>query len=180
MSKVIKFPFESKKGGSIMSVCIRPEWVPAKKDALRFIKIVLFFANNSSQKLYKTKLNKLLFYTQFLYHKKFHEKLLQDEFICDHYGPVLEHLDAYLDILAEINSITLKETDYGTIIVPEIAIDDSAYNVYEMEILANILKAFDHCTARQISQYSHEESLWINTPLKEVIPVKRSYELRDV
>ena len=38
-----------------------------KMNLKTFAKLVLFFANNTKTRLYKTKLNKLLFYTQFLF-----------------------------------------------------------------------------------------------------------------
>ena len=41
-----------------------------KKSKLNLLKYTLFFANKSKKNLYKTKLNKLLFYTQFIYYKK--------------------------------------------------------------------------------------------------------------
>ncbi|MCK4260417.1 MAG: DUF4065 domain-containing protein [Halanaerobiales bacterium] len=82
-----------------------------KKVVLQFAKIVLFFSNNSSMRLYKTKLNKLLFYSQFLFYKKYNERLFEGDFICDYYGPVLEDLDYFLKILNENEIIKIDYTE---------------------------------------------------------------------
>lgn len=141
------------------------------------LKTILYYCNKSSQKLYKTKLNKLLFYTQFLHYKNHDEQLLNGNFICDHYGPVLENLDEYLSLFERAGFISLKNTRYGKVIESNVAIDKKDYSDKERKTMQKVLNKFDNYTSREISDYSHEESLWENTELKDVIDIERAYEL---
>lgn len=144
-----------------------------------FARLVLYFANNTSTRLYKTKLNKLLFYTQFLYFKRYNDDLLETDFICDYFGPVIEDIDKYLDEIESIGLIKLENTAYGKFISTEYNLLDDNYTKEELLILNKVSNYFDKYSASQISEYSHDEPLWINTNLKDVIPLERAYELND-
>ena len=67
MAKVYVF---YRKGGIGMGAAqaLEPK---CQKNLINISKMVLYFANHTSTKLYQTKLNKLLFYAQFLHFKKF-------------------------------------------------------------------------------------------------------------
>ncbi len=167
---------EMRKGGNRMQA----QKSLTEEAILQLAKVVLFFANSSSMRLYKTKLNKLLFYTKFLYFKKFQGSLFAGDFICDHYGPVLDDLDLYLDILRKNNIIDTIFTDYGTIVVPKVKLNESVYSSKEMSVLRSVLNKFDSYTSREISDYSHRESLWCNTKIKETINLERAIELNEL
>jgi uncharacterized phage-associated protein len=143
-------------------------------------KIILYFANYTGDNLYKTKLQKLLFYTQFLYYKTYSLRLLEDDFICDYYGPVIENLDEYLNIFCQSGFIRLANTNYGTIITPRIVIGKEEYTEEEKEILKRVLKKFDKFTATEISIYSHNEKLWKRGEIKCKIDIERAAELNDL
>lgn len=151
-----------------------------KKNTGKVVKIILYFANNTTTKLYKTKLNKLLFYVQFLYYKTFKERLIRDDFICDYHGPTIPDLDYYLNSFDELGFIELHTTNYGTVIYPKIIIAKDDYTDNERDILKKVLKTFDKVTATEISDYSHKETLWFNTNMKEIISVERANELNDL
>lgn len=146
---------------------------------LQLSKLIIFFANKSKINLYKTKLNKLLFYAQFLYYKTYGERLLGDEFIKDYYGPVLEDIDRSLMFLSDSRIIDLSENKYGLIIEACFELNEEAYSSAEEEILNKVNKKFEKYTAADISEYSHQESLWINTELKEKIEITRAKELNE-
>jgi len=148
-------------------------------DLAQFAKIVVFFANNSDSPLYKTKLNKLLFYTQFQYYKEFKKPFFDMTFIKDHYGPVLEDLDYCLYKLEGNEFIEVNEDDFGEVIESTCVLSPKNYTNDELYILNKVLNKFGGFTSRKISLYSHEESLWLDTDLKEVIPVRRAGELND-
>ncbi|QEK12692.1 DUF4065 domain-containing protein [Crassaminicella thermophila] len=149
------------------------------RDQVNLVKCILYFAQRTTQRLYKTKLNKLLFYAQFLYYKKYGDILLNYKFIKDYHGPVIENLDDHLDFFAEAKLIKLKSTNYGTVILPGIKLKNSAYEEKEKEILKKVLDKFDMYTAAEISDYSHKEDLWLYTELKEEIDIERAIELHE-
>ncbi|WP_273327837.1 Panacea domain-containing protein [Vallitalea guaymasensis] len=146
---------------------------------IQLAKVILYFARYSSQNMYKTKLNKLLFYAQFLYYKIYRYRLIDTEFIKDYYGPVLNDLDDKLDILKKANLIELRKDPFGEVVLPVILLKENAYSKKELEVLEIVRKQFDNYSSRKISQYSHEESLWLETDLKEIIEIERANELRD-
>lgn len=144
-----------------------------------FARLVLYFANNTSARLYKTKLNKLLFYTQFLYYNKYHEDLLETDFICDYFGPAIEDIDSFLEEVESIGLIKLENTVYGKFINAEYNLLDENYTKEELLILNKVANKFDKFSASQISEYSHDEPLWINTNIKEIIPLESANELNE-
>lgn len=171
MNKVI-YLNNYKKKGIIMS--------EERTSKLNLLKYILFFANKSKKNLYKTKLNKLLFYTQFIYYKKYKERLLRDDFICDFYGPAIENIDYYLSEFESKKFIERLNSQFGTIIMPEVVLDDEAYEEKELDVLYAVLNKFDKFTSAQISEYSHKESLWSEKHIKEIIDIERAEELKNI
>lgn len=151
-----------------------------RKNVLNLLKYVLFFANKSTKNLYKTKLNKLLFYTQFMYYKKYKIRLIEDDFISDFYGPAIEKIDEYLDEFQNKKFIEKVQSDFGTVILPEVNLKDDFYKDEELDILYTVLKKFDKFTSAQISEYSHRETLWTETNTKDVIDIERANELHEI
>lgn len=150
-----------------------------KKSKLNLLKYILFFANKSKKNLYKTKLNKLLFYTQFIYYKKYKVRLLSDEFVCDFYGPVIEEMDSYLGEFENKKFIKRIKSQFGAIIMPEVTLKDNYYEKKELDVLYTVLNEFDKYTSAQISEYSHKESLWSDNRIKQTISIERAEELKD-
>lgn len=147
---------------------------------LKLAKLVLYFANNTTEKLYKTKLQKLLFYTQFLFYKLYTEKLLADDFIHDYFGPTIECLDEYLDTFESSGLIKLIKTNYGVSIMPKIVLSKDDYSAEEKEVLKRVLKKFDKFTATEMSYYSYEEKLWDQESIQGIIEIERAIELHDL
>lgn len=147
-------------------------------DIQQFAKVVLYFVNSSSALVYKTKLNKLLFYAQFLFAKRYGQVFFESQrFIKDHYGPVMENLDSFLLTLQNTGFIDIENNDFGQVITGKVRIKTNDYLKEEEEVLKTILTRFDKSTSREISNISHTESLWQDTPLKGEIDVRRAYEL---
>lgn len=156
-------------------ICMHKE----KENLYNILKIVVYFAHHSSRKLYKTKLNKLLFYTQFLYYKLYKKRLLADDFICDYYGPVLDDLDQYLQLFSEIGVINIENTQFGNTIESEKLIPLSEYSENELFVLKRVSDQFDSFTSRDISEYSHKEALWEECDYKEVIRLEEADKLNE-
>lgn len=147
---------------------------------LKLSKLVLYFANNSTEKLYKTKLQKLLFYTQFLYYKLYGEKLIEDDFIHDYFGPTIQDMDEYLDTFESAGLIKLSNTNYGVSITPKIVLSKDDYSAEEKEVLKRVLKKFDKLTAAEILSYSNDEQIWNEKNIQGIIEIERALELHDL
>lgn len=147
---------------------------------LEHAKLTLYFANNSTEKLYKTKLQKLLFYTQFLYYKLYNKKLIEDDFIHDYLGPTIANMDEYLDTFEAAGLIKLCSTNYGVSIIPKIVLSREDYSIEEKEVLKRVLKKFDKLTATEILSYSSQEQIWNTDSIQGIIEIERALELHDL
>ena len=140
-------------------------------------KLTLYFANNMELKLYKTKLHKLLFYTEFLYAKEYHRSLLNEKFIKHYYGPVLTGLDEYLKLIDDTPMITLETTNLGTYINPCKNITLDSFDKETQIILLKVVEKFKSFTSSEISDYSHLEPLWLEKDYEEEICYKEADNL---
>lgn len=179
MAKVIDFNKQSKGGGVMGVKAMAEEQISDTKNLLTFAKIVLYLANDTSTKLYRTKLHKLLFYVQFTYLKRYNEKLLMNDFICQKYGPVLPTLDVYLSLIEKVGLIKMVSDQHGSFVVPKKKFAETSYNK-EIGTIKEVSSKFDTWTAGEISEYSHREPLWKQTRLRHVIPSSKAEELNDL
>lgn len=150
------------------------------ENLLMICKLTLYFANNMDLKLYKTKLHKLLFYTEFLYAKEYHQSLLNEKFIKHYYGPVLTGLDEYLKIINDTSMLTLETTNLGTYINPCKNIPLDSFDKEIQIILLKIVGKFKSFTSSEISDYSHLEPLWTEKDYEEEISYQEAYKLRGL
>lgn len=109
---------------------------------LKTFKVIMFFCSNATTVLFRTKLHELLFYAQYYYFKKHKEKLFDEEFFTDYFGPAMKNLDFYLNTLVKSGVIVLDETKYGTKIVTKIRVTKSSYTKNECEVLEKVLNEY--------------------------------------
>ena len=157
----------------------KDRWKGAIKLNVGLAKAILYLLVESHEPIYKTKLNKLLFYSQFLYAKKYSLDLIGKRFIKDYYGPAIEDLDQELFLLKQKNFIKIEYTNYGTIIYPLIKFKDDNYTYQEREVLQQVVDKFRYHTSAAISEQSHTEPLWINRQFKQEIPLEEAYKLKE-
>ncbi|MFR0781265.1 MAG: Panacea domain-containing protein [Zhenhengia sp.] len=146
---------------------------------VRLAKAILFLLVGEGQPVYKTKLNKLLFYAQFLYAQKKYGDLIEKKFIKDYYGPVIADIDHELSILQQYGLIDMDNNGYGTLIYPLVKFKDDNYTCQEREVLQAVVERFRGISASCISERSHGEQLWIERQLKQEIPLEEAYKLTE-
>lgn len=156
----------------------RGDSMEEKEYKYRLLKYILYFTNDADS-VYKTKLNKLLFYMQFLYYKKYDFKLINKEFICDYYGPNMEGLDNSLKEFKEKGWIEINTTQFGKIINPKVKLNSNEYTSEENILLKQISNKFKSYTSKQISEYSHDEPIWKEGTIKKIIPIEKAKELNE-
>ncbi len=127
----------------------------------------------------KTKLNKLVWYFDFLSFKENSISATGLVYEHMHYGPTPVHYQSLLDYLEshgniEVCEIILNEEKniIGDYFKCTTEPDISIFNVKERECLIRVCEIFSHMNAKQISEFSHTEDAWKNTEFKEII----SYE----
>lgn len=145
-------------------------------DFNKLVEMVVYLTSKLD-KVSKTKLMKLLFYSDF---RNFRETGLSISGMTYRhlpFGPVPDHHYLILDALSEMNHIKLEPfSDYeGEYLVPEHEPDFSFFDRDELEILNGVIDDFSNMNAAEISEYSHQEEAYTATKEKEYI----SYEYAD-
>lgn len=145
-------------------------------DFNKLVEMVIYLTTQPG-KVSKTKLMKLLFYSDF---RNFSETgLSMSGMTYRHlpFGPVPDHHYLILDVLCELGHIRLEpfENFEGEYLVPEIESDISIFDEDEIIVLESVINDFRNMNAYQISEYSHREKAYTNTENKEYI----SYEYAD-
>ncbi len=150
-------------------------------DFNKFINVVLFFAQNVSQ-LWKTKLNKLLFYSDFKHFREFTVSLMGAKYIKLEFGPVPKDYEALLWGLETMGFIKVNPTEVGNdytgyLIQPLADYDPDMFTEEELALLHQIVQRYGDYSSAEISEVSHKESAWLKTPFAQVISYKHALEL---
>lgn len=144
-------------------------------DFARFANAVLFFASREPG-LLKTKLLKLLWYSDFLSFRRNTISLTGSRYMHFAYGPVPEKYDLLLGTmdgeLADIIPQPIPPNYMGEEIRARQAFDAFVFTADELAILADVADRFSGYTCSAISEYSHNEPAYANTGDRERI----SYE----
>ncbi len=131
----------------------------------RAAQMVLFFAQNMPD-LFKTKLNKLLFYADFLHFSQKGQSISGMEYRAIEFGPVPADFDKLLvrlseDNLVEVREKKIGETDYtGEIIQPKQNYDSTLFEPEQQKVLIEVANRFSKMTAKQVVDISHKEEGW--------------------
>ncbi|ODA39170.1 type II TA system antitoxin MqsA family protein [Desulfosporosinus sp. BG] len=152
--------------------------VDTEFDFEKLANAVIFFAYHD--RLVKTKLQKLLFYADFLSTKRYGKQIVGMPYVHHHYGPVPynhEFVHSCLLMSNIIDTVPL-EGPYGReIITPSNPPNLSVFTTEELDILTTVLEYFKGFSATQISEFSHKEKGYLETPHKEIIPYLYSEHL---
>ena len=149
-----------------------------KFDVEKFIAVVLFFALNQSE-LYKTKLLKLLWYSDMLFFKENTVSITGMKYIHQQFGPVPAQHSMCLSLLETLGIIELQEQEFGEVVLPkgdESLIEKLSKS--EIEVLKTINEKFFYTKAREISAASHKEKGYKETSLSEPISYEYAFELK--
>lgn len=124
---------------------------------------VLFFAQHA--KPLKTRLNKLLFYGDFLNFKRSGFSISGCNYRAIPYGPVPSHFHELFGILETEKFIRIEEELYdhggvGERFSASQEFDPSLFSEAELNTMQQVLDAFEDKRTRKIIELSHEESGW--------------------
>jgi len=143
---------------------------------------ILFFVKNCNNKyLGATKLNKLLYYLDFISYRDRDKAVTGDIYIHKGYGPVPDKIDDVIVILTSNKSIKVELLPYkdgGTFKYetnrePNMKVFDS----FENELLNKICKEFELWSTDKIVSQTHLEAPWFYSKLFEVVNYKYSKDI---
>lgn len=143
----------------------------------KLLNTILFFCTKG---VHKTKLNKLLFYTDFKQFKEYAVSITGATYIHLPYGPVLDQYNCLFSALyEEEDAIEMKEElieQYAyEVFYPKRLVDITIFTPSELKTLALVQEFFQDFGARQISDFSHNEHGYKKTKNGEII----SYEYSE-
>ena len=148
-----------------------------KFDVEKFMAVVLFFALNQSG-LYKTKLMKLLWYSDMFFFKENTISITGMKYIHQQYGPVPDKYSLCLSIMETLGIIELQEQEYGEVVLPK---GDKALleklSKSEIEVLKMVNEKFFYTRTNEISALSHKEKGYKETSLLDPISYEYAFAL---
>lgn len=124
--------------------------------------------------LYQTSLNKYLWYIDFLYYKKYVRSITGLRYIKYEFGPVIEEF-AYKDVInykSDKYYVEEYELNDGGIIIKIKSsknYDLSVFAKEELEVINEVIDKLKNKSCTELSDLSHKEQAWINTPFRELI-----------
>jgi putative zinc finger/helix-turn-helix YgiT family protein len=141
---------------------IRSDTGYVKPDLGKFIHMVLFFLKN--ERLYKTKLNKLLFYSDFYFYKENACAISGSRYRASDFGPVPSEYDVIYNWLMKEDIIKVRE-EFNNLGVSEslyanTEFDKNLFNEKELATLEFVKKKFKNFSATMMKEYSHKEKAW--------------------
>ncbi len=148
--------------------------------------MILFFAEKMHP--WKTKLNKLLFYSDFLHFKKYGYSISGLKYVAIDYGPVPDEYEILFTI-GRINNIFKKvyqeinNDAAGEKILPmkHAKFNSGLFKDHELRILHAVFEKYKNVTSSEIVKMSHDEKAWKeNYKNHKFIDYKYSFDLVHV
>ncbi len=133
-------------------------------DLIRVGQVIAYF--DGKLDLFKTKLNKLLFYSDFCAYKNTGFSITGITYRAISYGPVpSEYEKLYVklcdDQAIDIQNILIRQTgDYADLIKSRWVFDPQCFHSKEIEILEKVASAFKNKSTQEVVEISHKETAW--------------------
>lgn len=137
----------------------------------------------SGAKVYKTKLNKLLFYVDFKYFKDHAVSITGLSYAHLPYGPVPDNYELLYQVILEHDSTLHLEEDVSLDTMAEYFVcegqsEQGVLSLEELETALKVKKYFYNFTSKKITYFSHEEKGYQETKNGDMISYDFSKSLR--
>lgn len=140
----------------------------------KFCAMVLFFAHKSKE-LLKTKLMKLLNYSDMIFYQENGVSISGIRYMHYPYGPVPRRFDILLDTISldHVAHIEISSDDNGYErhqVIPDDEVPEGVLSEKELDVMERVYERFADFGSVKISSYSHKERGYISTKDGEIIP----------
>lgn len=149
--------------GSRLYMCERSKENGFGQMDLNRLKNTLLYFIERIDKVFCTKMNKLLFYSDFLSYRLNGMSITGLTYKAIDYGPVPERWDRVYSYFDEIiqEPIVIGEKE-GTILTSSEKADMSLFTDKEIYVLDTICSQFANCSSTELSRISHNEPAWLD------------------
>ena len=129
-----------------------------------------------------TKMNKLLFYIDFLSYRENGMAISGLSYKAIDYGPVPERWDVVYSEFDEIHQELRSARDFvGSVLISTDKADMTLFSEAERKVMEQVLERFKSLSSRELSKLSHEEKAWINHHDRhESIPFSEAFDLTAI
>lgn len=145
----------------------------------KFFNAILYLCKGGES---KTKLNKLLFYTDFKHFKEYTISTTGAQYAHIPFGPAPNNYDLYYPILIRQGALEIEEIDYpyfsGEKFITKTEPNLNIFSESELRILASVKEYFKGYNASEISKYSHQEKGYQATEIGKIISYCYAQSLR--
>jgi len=146
----------------------------------KFKAVCLYFAKGG---VWKTKLNKLLFYSDFLCYGKKQRPITGCRYAAADYGPVPDNFQLLYSLFVSSNLLRLEERSFengsvGDMFYAVEAFQKDLFDKTELDILTRVQDAFHNFTSKQITEWSHREEAYTATMIGKLISYRHANGLR--
>ena len=142
--------------------------------------MVVYFA--SVPRMFRTKLNKLLFYSDFLNFKHSALSISGAPYLAFERGPVPQHYDWITEALEQQGDIRTVEWSYGEksgdVFDATRVADLSVFSESEVRVLECVRDRFAAATSKRLTDLSHGEAAYSRTPARQMISYQWASELK--
>jgi len=152
----------------------------------RMTEMIVFFTER--KKPFKTVMNKLLFYADFLHFKRTGYSISGARYRAIQMGPVPVRFDALFDHVATKDDVDLMQTELadgkiGAQFEPrkDRPFNKDLFTPEELKTLEDVAQHFAKCTSKQMIELSHEEEAWKEKhEAHEVMDYTKAFELKAI
>ena len=180
-----KHKFEKQLESYFFGICIPNSLTGFKTpDFNKFSEMVVFFTEKLQP--WKTKLNKLLFYTDFILYQETGFSMSGVQYRAIPMGPVPNNFNSIYEYLANNDKIDIYYTNFanggtGEQFKPNSGktFQSDLFTEKELEILNTVAIRFKSASTKEIIDISHKEKAWIDNNIgRKLIDYNYSFELK--
>ena len=179
-----KYKFEKQLENYFFGTCLPNNLTGFKTPNLRkFSEMVVFFTEKLEP--WKTKLNKLLFYADFIMHKQSGFSMSGVQYRAIPMGPVPNNFNSIFEYLVNKDELVICYTNFpdggtGEQFKPNSnkTFDKELFTENELQLLESVAERFKNTSTNEIIEISHKEKAWIdNIAEKKLIDYNYSFEI---
>lgn len=150
-------------------------------DLTKLFNVVLYFCKDGD---FKTKINKLLFYADFLHLRQYTVSITGARYAHATFGPVPDKYETILAVMFENGSLVSEEFMCSDDITGEklVAVKNPDFSLFsdsEIKILATVRERFREFSSRRIMEYSHDEAGYKETVPGQFISYKYAERVQE-
>lgn len=151
-----------------------------KLDLAKLLNAILYFCKGG---VFKTKLNKLLFYADFKHFKDYTVSITGARYAHIPFGPAPEQYSLYLATVLENGVLGVEEHEFSEQVIGEefFSVKESDLSLFsdsELKILSTVKEYFKDFNSKKITDFSHDEEAYKKTAPGDKISYEYARDLQ--